>query len=317
MYEEEDDDLPLQYRRLTAHLQTNSSDFNRRLSAYLTSHQAMRNALSQALSNSYAQSAGQAQGNGMPQQGQMQKQQPWMAQQNQPFDLTMPGDPAASPSADRQATANWGMTPYPSVSGQSPTATHQRNASIATPTATSFAVKQEKYGGRRQSEPAPLEQSALSAHMAKMAAPGFNGAKQTSINTLFPQPAGTPVWDDSNNDLGPFATDLPNEARMFLEHQSVSSQFTAPGALSKTGPHLSYNGMDQTLAPGAVDTKLDDIYTWDTLDSATSTDAFAPKDMFNSSDYDTFAAGHTSQPATPGEDMWAFIDNAAYEESTT
>ena len=55
MYEEEDDELPIQYRRLTAHLQTGSADFNRRLSAYLTNHVAMRSALDQAITSSYAQ----------------------------------------------------------------------------------------------------------------------------------------------------------------------------------------------------------------------------------------------------------------------
>ena len=45
----------MQYRRLTAHLQTGSADFNRRLSAYLTNHVAMRSALDQAITNSYAQ----------------------------------------------------------------------------------------------------------------------------------------------------------------------------------------------------------------------------------------------------------------------
>ncbi|KAH0542360.1 hypothetical protein FGG08_003205 [Glutinoglossum americanum] len=56
MYEEEDDDLPHQYRRLTAGLQTGSSDFNRKLAAYLTNHVAMRSALDQAVTTSYAQS---------------------------------------------------------------------------------------------------------------------------------------------------------------------------------------------------------------------------------------------------------------------
>lgn len=54
-YEEKDDDLPMQYRRLTAHLETGSADFNRRLSAFLTNHVAMRSDLDQAISNSYAQ----------------------------------------------------------------------------------------------------------------------------------------------------------------------------------------------------------------------------------------------------------------------
>ena len=45
----------MQYRRLTAHLQTGSADFNRRLAAYLTNHVAMRSALDQAITHSYAQ----------------------------------------------------------------------------------------------------------------------------------------------------------------------------------------------------------------------------------------------------------------------
>lgn len=59
MYEEEDDDLPHHYRRLTAHLQTGSADFNQRLSAYLTNHVAMRSALDQAVRDSYATQAAQ------------------------------------------------------------------------------------------------------------------------------------------------------------------------------------------------------------------------------------------------------------------
>lgn len=41
MYEEEEDDLPRQYRALAAHLQTSSSEMNHRLSAYLTNQVAM------------------------------------------------------------------------------------------------------------------------------------------------------------------------------------------------------------------------------------------------------------------------------------
>ena len=55
MYEEEDDDLPLQYRRLTANLQTGSLDFNRKLAAYLTHNVAVRSALNQAINDSFAQ----------------------------------------------------------------------------------------------------------------------------------------------------------------------------------------------------------------------------------------------------------------------
>ncbi|KAI1378001.1 hypothetical protein F4677DRAFT_32283 [Hypoxylon crocopeplum] len=41
MYEEEEDDLPRHYKYLTAHLQTNSSDMNHRVNAYITTQAAM------------------------------------------------------------------------------------------------------------------------------------------------------------------------------------------------------------------------------------------------------------------------------------
>ena len=43
MYEEEDDDLPRQYRAFAAHLQTASPDMNNRLNAYVTNQVAMAN----------------------------------------------------------------------------------------------------------------------------------------------------------------------------------------------------------------------------------------------------------------------------------
>ncbi|TKA82117.1 hypothetical protein B0A55_01816 [Friedmanniomyces simplex] len=48
MYEEEDDDLPMQYRRLTAHLQTQNADFSRRLQSYVINQMAMRQAVGNA-----------------------------------------------------------------------------------------------------------------------------------------------------------------------------------------------------------------------------------------------------------------------------
>ena len=41
MYEEEEDDLPRQYKYLTAHLQTNSPAMNNRVNAYITTQAAM------------------------------------------------------------------------------------------------------------------------------------------------------------------------------------------------------------------------------------------------------------------------------------
>ncbi|KAK3669658.1 hypothetical protein LTR78_010475 [Recurvomyces mirabilis] len=48
MYEEEDVDLPTRYRRLTAHLQTQSAEFNQRFQAYVVNGIAMRQAVGHA-----------------------------------------------------------------------------------------------------------------------------------------------------------------------------------------------------------------------------------------------------------------------------
>ncbi|KAK0625317.1 hypothetical protein B0T17DRAFT_269901 [Bombardia bombarda] len=48
MYEEEEDDMPRQFRVLASHLQTGSSDMNNRLNAYLTNHVAMASMASMA-----------------------------------------------------------------------------------------------------------------------------------------------------------------------------------------------------------------------------------------------------------------------------
>src|SRR5438128_1867964 len=43
MYEEEDDDLPTQYQRLNAHLQTSSVMFNKKLHDYIATQHGVRN----------------------------------------------------------------------------------------------------------------------------------------------------------------------------------------------------------------------------------------------------------------------------------
>ena len=132
MYEEEDDDLPMQYRRLTAHLQTGSADFNRRLSAYLTNHVAMRSALDQAITNSYAQQYPNA-----PQFAHHQNMYP------SPF-MTQPMPQQQSPHSYSQ--------PYPTPNPPSYRPTHQaRSASVSQPTS--------HYSPTSITAPSPAEQS--------------------------------------------------------------------------------------------------------------------------------------------------------------
>jgi hypothetical protein len=124
MYEEEDDDLPMQYRRLTAHLQTQNDAFNRRFHSYLVNQVATR--------QNYGAAMAAAQ---------------WNGNQFQPFPQTMnPGLMQIPPSAFQgnmqppqmyhTSPANYRQQPYPTTQGNAQAirqAYHGRSASIPTP----------------------------------------------------------------------------------------------------------------------------------------------------------------------------------------
>ena len=145
MYEEEDDDLPMQYRRLTAHLQTSNADFDRRLAAYLTNHVAMRAALGQAVSDPSAQQQ-------YPNAPQFANQSQQQFQQNPFINTTsmMPPQMHNSLNSHRQS-------PYPT----NPHAfrnMHNRSATLATPNdihgySTNFGNNSNPSDDRRKSMP--------------------------------------------------------------------------------------------------------------------------------------------------------------------
>ena len=160
MYEEEDDDLPQQYRRLTAHLQTGSADFNRRLAAYLTNHVAMRSALDQAITNSYAQqypNAPQFAHNnqamfpspfmphgmpaGMPPQLQPMSQPPRITQpSSQPYRQSpypMPGAPGYRPHSHKLSTSISKTLDLPGYSQSSPVDSNHHACYTTNPTSSS------------------------------------------------------------------------------------------------------------------------------------------------------------------------------------
>lgn len=58
MYEEEDDDIPFAYRRMTAHMQIDNPEFHRKFQAYMATQVESRRQLSQAVMNSYQQNPG-------------------------------------------------------------------------------------------------------------------------------------------------------------------------------------------------------------------------------------------------------------------
>ena len=281
MYEEEDDDLPMQYRRLTAHLQTGSADFNRRLSAYLTNHVAMRSALDQAITNSYAQQYPNA-----PQFAHNQNMypSPFMApnipQQQSPSAFSQPyptpGTPRYRPSHQARSASSPHDTPIYSpcmpapspvqtvpemdrrrTSASSKSSSHSPTGAPATPqsmhirpalpqTSSTFTVKQEDQTSQQMRA---IPQQSPVQHQHPFG--GMNGL----------------------SNISPFTTSLPTEAQMLLgpaldPNDPFTSMLmagsenlpqpynynTTPSTVQKPRSfNQSYDGMSATLAPSALD----------------------------------------------------------------
>ncbi|KAI9878462.1 MAG: hypothetical protein M1830_000796 [Pleopsidium flavum] len=310
MYEEEDDDLPMQYRRLTAHLQTGSADFNRRLAAYLTNHVAMRSALDQAITNSYAQQYPNA---------------PHFAHNQSMY--TSPMMPQSIPMQSPQA---YRQSPYPTpgAPGYRPQA-HGRSASVVashelagfaqTSTNPSPAEATNQVDHRRMSMPPSVSsasaatpsrtpQSLQTPHSDPTASQStlpFNltqeplqSVPQQQSVPLHHQAMQAPYSMGGLQDFGPFTTSLPMESQMLLgsaldPNDPLTSMFMA-GSEAMVQPyynfnpsasmskqrnfHPSYDGMSATLAPSALDMSPDQLSY--TNPSSTSSDSL-PTPAFN------------------------------------
>ncbi|KAE9369489.1 hypothetical protein N431DRAFT_469396 [Stipitochalara longipes BDJ] len=271
MYEEEDDDLPMQYRRLTAHLQTGNADFNRRLSAYLTNHVAMRSALEQSISNSYAQQypnapqfAGQHSMFPSPMLAHQQGQQQMM-------------QPPQSPSMYRQA-------PYPSPRTQQQAfqpASHHRSASIATPqelTTTSHSPIASNDSRRLSMPTVPTASASPTQARTPVSASSTTPQQRPSFpQGSFSQQYNPMAYDMSafNNNFSPFTTALPAESQGLLgstmnmndplSQMMMQGSSTLPGnfydfsnqplpqttSIGKQQSYPSVSGLNSTLAPAS------------------------------------------------------------------
>ncbi|KAI9844475.1 MAG: hypothetical protein M1837_005557 [Sclerophora amabilis] len=297
MYEEEDDDLPMQYRRLTAHLQTGSADFNRRLASYLTNHVAMRSALDQAITNSYAQHYPNA-------PNFANNQASMFPPPLRPEQLTSP-DPSAYPPSPFPPPA----TPagYPPA----PPGAHGRSASLATPqdlltglqpppASPSGAHAPPPDSPHRVSRPAstaghppqPTPTAAASPASYPQHPPPQPAAHQDlspraqhraqmqrpphlrNYPPQDPQPYMRMPYDTNafagNGNFSPFSMSLPPESQMMLgpaldPNDPLTSMLMAgyhdPNEPSYQKPlyaHPSYDGMSSTLAPSALDLSPND-----------------------------------------------------------
>lgn len=347
MYEEEDDDLPLQYRRLTAHLQTGSADFNRRLAAYLTNHVAMRSALDQAITNSYAQQYPNA-----PQFAHNQSVFPSPLSAND-FAQT-PRQQVQSPT-QVHSPHSYRQSPYPTAGTpaykQSP---HDRSTSTQeTPTfnpnfSHASSPGNDSLYNRRMSMPA----SAAAHQLAVRPRSGLTDLMPKPSNQVIKQepdattsmlpPAGQQPLQPSmmhstiaeHVDFSPLTTALPQESQMFLgsalnpndpftqqlmggnafgQHFDFSNTFM-PQKPSQYGP-----GMHETLvAPGSFRMSPSQSFTGangadpspygQSLDKGSADFSGA---AFNNS-MSAACSGHN----TPGFEEWeSFINDASWGEN--
>ncbi|MCJ1477127.1 hypothetical protein MMC13_005798 [Lambiella insularis] len=244
MYEEEDDDLPLQYRRLTAHLQTGSADFNRRLAAYLTNHVAMRSALDQAITNSYAQqypNAPQFAHNqqtmypsplttqGLPQQSyqpqQVTQQSPHPYRQS-PYPT--PGAPGYRQHSHNRSSLSSTSLDLPGQMQVSPVEgidqASSRRMSMPTTSMTpstirappSFQQSQApatpKQASHKVESHSPTPQATIPPNLQSMGPPSTSSSTPKSVQApLLPQ-----YNTNSYQDFGPLTMSLPPESQMLL-----------------------------------------------------------------------------------------------------
>ncbi|KAK4994349.1 hypothetical protein LTR66_005594 [Elasticomyces elasticus] len=395
MYEEEDDDLPMQYRRLTAHLQTTNAEFDRRLTAYLTNHMAMRTAIGQAISDGYSP---------QPYPGQQFVNQQQYMQSPYPTPMMPPQMTHRSPHSYRQSpypmpaphvygpnlqsrpmsvASSHELGSYPPNTGatspadamkqddvrsmsssaqpvvpQTPRSTqHAVSSQHASPvisrTGSSSSLANLKHEGRmpaylkpgatqqpelvNQDSSKPQQQSTPPQQHPETQQPSFAYPMQTPLAfdpnypNLHFSPLSMALPRESQQLLGP-ALDVNDQFNAMLmqgydQPQQPFYSYNPNGTAKSKKSHPSYDGMNQTLAPGALDTKLDLSYS---NPSSAHTDGvitpFTPSfglgydgwstDPFKMSTFTRSNSGQNSGVVTPtGDRDWAnLIDGNFWEE---
>lgn len=208
MYEEEEDDLPLQYRHLTAGFQTSSPEFNRRFAAYLTTHVAIRTALEQSIIQSYQQ-----------QQEQQQQQQQLNPDQSLPYQIQpqqyeMFPSPFLAHNAQQsqrimstaQSSPTTRFSPYPILSRTNVASSVSPKTVSSIKTSSSPLITNNSFKSEAQTDVQPnLSLSSNSSHLSPLLSSNDDSPGQYTI----------PNYLDLTS-LGPLSTNLPAETQAFL-----------------------------------------------------------------------------------------------------
>ncbi|TVY45466.1 hypothetical protein LSUB1_G000293 [Lachnellula subtilissima] len=327
MYEEEDDDLPSQYRRLTAHLHTGSVDFNKRLSAYLTSNVAMRSAVEQAVNNSYDQQYGGGQ-----QFGQSSMfPSPMLTHQAQQLR-----------QQQQQASTSHRQSPYPSARPQQDSgSSHQRSASMFIPQEISGNFSHNTTGqlnsDRRLSLPAvkaksdsPSEPPTPTSASSSKSKPSFPPGSFSSQQIPHQKPISSSTYNNNNNNnnnvgsftggqnYGPFSSTLPAEQQIMLGSTMNDPYMHMLMNGSDNQSDINWN-FDAQLQSTSDTVKPPQTFpSFDGLHSTLAPSAFNQSDANQSFFDDALKIGNgnetlTGTPGINGESWGSFIDTDQWD----
>ena len=247
MYEEEDADLPMQYRRLTAHLHTSNTDFDRRLAAYLTNHVAMRTALNGGYLLQQQQERQRQQQQAQKSLAQAQTETVVDSPTSDEFSKNIPNANnfhLQAPPVRRNRTQSF--SPY----GRAAKAhVHARAASLATPRELSQQI--DNSAERRQSLPVPQGRHATNESVVT--------SEQGQQTYPSPFSVGSADGGISGGCDDIFSTRLPHDVQQLLEptlygDAALNDEFSF---MFNSGYNLDSKqqkdeGIDQTLAPGTM-----------------------------------------------------------------
>nr|POE48646.1 hypothetical protein CFP56_38743 [Quercus suber] len=332
MYEEEDDDLPYQYRRLNSHLMTNDSYLDRRLHSYLVNQVAMRTMVGQAVQKAWNENS----------------------MYPQAMQSAMMGPGFQSPMGPPQSRANtnnqYRQSPYPTNQ-----VSHGRSASISSPQELHFSHSTQasppgdkSTTDRRMSASAqtlaprtPNSQTASSPVLSRHDSSSSLSAQQARLprENYTPQ-SQQPFFAGSNfntdaNSTNPLTTSLPMDAQQLLagaplDWNDPMMQMLMQNQSGMSSPIYSYNpngkskndnsktglGLAQTLAPASLDTS-----GTSTVSPFSGDTPYAGFDMnFDNSfgNFDLFQSQpNSSGQLTPGEGEFdSFINDGMWGEQS-
>ena len=207
----------MQYRRLTAHLQTGSVEFNRRLSASLIGQVAARSALDQAIANAQGQP--------------LYANAPQFAPYNQwPMPFPTPMAPPQMYPPMFHVNPEAFSDPYATPHAYRPFALHQRSASMAMP--AGYSHYQSAYA-----PPTPTEQqSAMDGHQRRTSMP----SRPPHANSpAFAQPTQTPTPAESTPSVRPSVSRTASSTTVPVKQEDgQDANSTTPSADSRNVSHV-------------------------------------------------------------------------------